>query len=572
MKKSLLLCGLAVASMAVQAQENVVLEGVALSAISPDGKLAAGELQGSLTIKSLESDQEWSYVPDESGIEFYTLGLGNAVSNTGVVLLSTTGNCDATYWKDGEIVPLSVPYPEYSNMANGITPDGSVICGSIGLQPFSTESSTMLLPAVWELQADGTYGEAVVLPHPDKDFTGRDPQYITAISISDDGNTIIGQVRDYQGSVHQPIKYTRTPDGWEYTLLCPELINPSNYEFPEDPGESPDYPRVDDFLTPEEVAAYDQAYQDWLDECNETGHWDYSLMPSKPDFLSEEGRAAYDAAMEAYEIALAEWEPKYDAFVEVYWMAVDESVPFLFNNARISPDGKIYGTTAEVYDMMSWSTVYTPYVLSTDDDTYTAYTGTNISIVQVFDNGTLLAYEQSDTNPSAAWIKAADKDEFETLVAYMERLIPETGEWMKENMTHEMEVYDPETWEPMTVEMTISGYPQATPDFKTFVTFAENVWDWQNGAPVYSYLMKNDGSSKVVEVAGASKLNVKVAADGTVVLNGEAASLEVYTIEGRQVVNVANPAAVTATGLENGVYIVKVTDAEGNVAVSKVSL
>ena len=144
---------------------------------------------------------------------------------------STTPVGTAAYVKGGEWHLLPVPYPEHTNLAHGITPDGKVICGVVGNDDVSLDATNIMsLPAVWYLQDDGTYGEPVVLPHPEKDFTGRVPQYVSAISISDDGKTVVGQVRDYRGSMEEPIVYTCNDKGeWSYTLICPELINPKSF-------------------------------------------------------------------------------------------------------------------------------------------------------------------------------------------------------------------------------------------------------------------------------------------------------------------------------------------------------
>ena len=158
----------------------------AFQSISPSGQYAISDQgYGIIVIHDFTNDKSYVYGEDTYS---YSTGLGNAVSNNGIVLASTTNNTNAAYWSEGKWIDLNVPNPNHSNMANGITPDGSRICGSIGNAAMNPdEDNTMLVPAYWDRQADGSYGECHPLPHPDLDYTGRAPQYITAISISDDG-------------------------------------------------------------------------------------------------------------------------------------------------------------------------------------------------------------------------------------------------------------------------------------------------------------------------------------------------------------------------------------------------
>ncbi|MGM9859621.1 MAG: hypothetical protein ACI31C_02575, partial [Muribaculaceae bacterium] len=230
MKKSLLVIAMMAAGVAAQAQfvEPLAMPGYSWQGISPDGKYVVSELNGTLSIINLETYEEFLYEEDWSTGASYSGGLGNYLSATGIILGSTTSDGNACYWKDGEWFELYSEGTTDCNLANGITPDGSRICGSVSQAPFSVDAKVIMqVPCYWDATEDG-YGEYHVLPHPETDFSGRIPQYITALYISEDGKTIAGQVRDYTGFCVYPILYTQNADGeWSYSLpnietFCPE--------------------------------------------------------------------------------------------------------------------------------------------------------------------------------------------------------------------------------------------------------------------------------------------------------------------------------------------------------------
>lgn len=80
-------------------------------------------------------------------------------------------------------------------MANGVSGDGSRICGTLDPGVVDSEKSPLAIPVIWELQSNGTYSEPIILPHPETDWKGECPHSVTAITISEDGNTIVGQVK-----------------------------------------------------------------------------------------------------------------------------------------------------------------------------------------------------------------------------------------------------------------------------------------------------------------------------------------------------------------------------------------
>ena len=61
-------------------------------------------------------------------------------------------------------------------------------------------------------------------------------------------------------------------------------------------------------------------------------------------------------------------------------------------------------------------------------------------------------------------------------------------------------------------------------------------------------------------------------ATGTLTLNGLAKSIEIFDMQGRLVSRSANAARVQVNGMSRGMYIIRVTDMNGNVLSKKILL
>lgn len=347
MKKNLLLllAGAIAGSPAFATDDPVVFDNLIFSKMSADANwLLADDGQGSIVILDRANDKKYEYGPDSLMTDYYSLALGTAVSNNGVVLATTTpGMMDASYWQNGEwnLLPIDEAYTGMCS-SHSVTPDGKRICGNVGQVEFSINADqVMVVPAVWTLGEDGKYGKCELLPHPDTDFTGRTPQYITAVCMSDDGKTILGQIQDYTGFLPQPIVYTQGEDGkWSYKTLMADIFNPEGETWPVWPGD--DAPTIQEYMTQAQIAAYDEAvnkyneayaaYQerkpkpeDYMTDEEKTKYqdaidnWDpmTSFYPVATDFMTEE-------EIEKYNAALAVWSAEGEAPSITDYMTADE--------------------------------------------------------------------------------------------------------------------------------------------------------------------------------------------------------------------------------------------------------
>lgn len=591
---------------------------------SPDGSIALSEIYGSLTILNTETGQQYTYSEDEE----YSFGSGCCISNTRVIV-GQRGGTTACYWKDGDWRIL--PSGRLTSIAYGISRDGKRIVGAVSPDNYDGGiDGLMLIPCYWDVKSDGTYNNPVILPYPAEDLTGRVPQYVTAISISIDGNTIAGQITDFGGMVYQPIVYSFGSDGkWEYSLPQNDLYHPKDFVMPEDPGESPDIqPTM--FMTPEELASYNAAvqkyyadqdaliipedisfmspeeyaeYMEALDSWD--GNWDN--FPNPQDYMTEEEWQAYLDAVDQYyedinalvypeaqdymtEAEYAEylkakekehaWDEAWNKFLTAY-NELQEIVPnFIFNNVFLSADGKTYFSTynKESFDPMTWefTSISYPYVIDLKTNKSKEYPDSEIQLYlsSVTDNGTMLAQKPGSFYDPAtiAYICPKDAKEFEPLYDFFVREMSSVGTWIKENLTHEYTDYeiDEATGEVVEVQKEImpTGIPVTNSDLSIVALTVEDFWD-DTDIISYAYLLPCVGGASVKDIT-TEKAEVTAFKGGVLKFEGSFEKAVVYDLNGYTVYRIENPAGIVKTELEKGVYFLKAKTSEGKNIIRKI--
>lgn len=578
MKKFLLSIATIFAFTAANAIDLVpdMIEGDELKSISANGVWVAGAIgEGSVVIRNLETDKYWPYFG--TGIWSYFIGHGTAVSNIGVVVGATQTD-NACYWENGVWIDLPNPSPGFISNAVSITPDGSVICGGIGNAPLGVDANACYLyPVVWYRQeGSARYGEPVFLPHPDYDLTGRVPQYITAITISEDGKTVGGQLRDYTGFMHEPIIYKCDDNGeWSYTLPSREILNPKNIKFPEWPGELDDVfmPSQEQFMTEEQLAAFTLAFSQWA-------YGDMEDMPAYEDFMTPEQIEAYNEAYREYiEIALP-WSQKFDAFMDAYITYATSGTSFLFNNARLSPDGKYYVSTGEIYDtslLGNSRTRLRPVVIDTSTGDYRVMeTNRSVYVKSVSSNYDVLGYVSAsgvDTGTHKAYIFPEMEDGGMYLENYIKEKNPDLYQWMEDYLYFDVitglgttTLYD-------TQRMMCTGIPAATPDMSVILTY-NTTWSWYNYDGIDSLVslilpMNWTAESGVESVALDGEYSIGFV-NGAVCLTGEFSRVDIYDVAGNHLFERENTTGTLDSGLASGIYIVKGVTDKGDVLTKKV--
>ncbi len=574
MKKTLLLSALgllAAGSMSAFTPEK--LPGMSISKMSPDGRYMVSEMNGTMTIIDITTGAKMNYVGDYDLYE-YTSGHGNAFSDNGIFVGSTLTNGGGNYWKDGEWYAVQGVEKFSRVYTNGISANGRMIVGDANPldHPDVSMDGTMLYPYAWEdKDGDGTYETEIALPYPSLDLFNRAPQYITALCVNPDGSKIFGQVVDYSGQFNYPIQWAKNESGeWAYSYPGIELFNTEKIEIPEDPGESPEMPMPEQFMTDAEAAEYQAALDAWAAD----GYSD-ELYPNPSSYMTPEEIAAYNAAVDAYNAAAEEWNNKFMAFYEAFERIRSCSVLYVFNDCYLSPDGNTMVQNAELpgatfFDPSIYYTVVFDLVNGT---VKTMPADQNVACSQLLNDGTMLGSPYpsfTSPDPVQAYIYTPGAEKYTLLYDYFQTTQPEIAEWIKNNMAFDVDSYDPETYDPIVIEnMIVTGHPVCNANMSVLATTVTSQWEDEYNYNAYLFTGISTSGLKNV-AAGVSTLGIKAAKGGVFTIAGDAASIIVYDLNGREVYSAANPGAVVNTGLGNGVYVAKAVDANGNATVAKV--
>ena len=102
-------------------------------AISPNGKYAGSQDINGITLWDLETSRIVAnvYVDEDSGVDHYSIGIGNFVNDLGQFTGSNGygSNDEACVYKDGKWTVICSESDRSTSSGNGITNDGKRICG-----------------------------------------------------------------------------------------------------------------------------------------------------------------------------------------------------------------------------------------------------------------------------------------------------------------------------------------------------------------------------------------------------------------------------------------------------------
>lgn len=578
MKKSLLLSAAALMSLASASAyptEPKLFPDQTIGNISPDGRYVESSNAGTLTITDLDTGKDYVYFASAEGTTYYSAGDGNCWSANGILVGNIETNGGGAYWQNGEW--LSLPNPENRNLfPKCVNPDGTIICATATtVASDKAPQGLNYVPLMWTLGEDGKWMDPVVLPYPVKDFTGRVPQMIIPLVISNDGKSIAAQMIDYSGSFTEPMLYKQEANGeWSYTFVAQDLINPDKLVFPEWDDDAPESPEIQDFISdPEKKAEWEALYKAWIDSQYQTPY------PDPTDYLSYEDAVAYNEAVAAFNEKAEAYNEMLEKFMDVFMKAADKSVHFPQNNVYMNGDAGRMALSAtrvvEVDPDDHWGGFvdFTDVVyINLTDGTYEVFSlkdHDNIFVSAIAEDGTFLAY--TDEANSLAFIKQPGKD-WENLYDWLVANSDEANEkWLKDNLLHTYDFMDPLSGESFSyVDTPLMEVSSCTPDLKLITTRATNLWDFENDpTEYYSYVIPTPkatvGIECVPEAEDSFRLSVR---KGGVLALDAAADVNIYDMQGRLVYSAKSVNGTLNTGLAAGIYTIKATS-EGQVKTVK---
>lgn len=539
-----------------------IYKGAYISDISSNGKWLAGAILESASVVDVE--KKIIYVEEGQ----FELGTGSRVADNGVIAgdISTMAEIPG-YFKDGNWYYL--PTNGRIGLSRAITPDGQTLIGILGTEMQQGYDGVTHVPAIWHATGSDDpekyFGDPEILPYPEKDFTGRAPQIVSTMAISDDGNVIMGQMWDNYGYVTQPVVWTKGDDGkWTYRLYCSEMLNPDNVQFPEWVGDGPESPNPVDFMPDEEREQYNEDLNEWM-----AGGSDPDEYPEPEEYMTSEEIDAYNEAMEKFLAEYDEWNEKWIAFMTVY-QEVRNNPNFkciMINSGKMNPQG--------TYFIADWS-----HTGSSPDGTMkidiasgnTEDIKVNFRIGQILRDGSMTGRIDGNTIvkiPDVAYVWPAGKEPM-TLFDYFEQTKPEFAEFMDDYMTHMVtSEYDGEQ------SVQFSGFPCATNGLEVIATGVYNIWADADEPdadkyPAFSYLFDtNKGSGINAVLSGYTDMKV----NGSVItLGSKVSTLEIYDLSGALVLSMNKPGMRVEPALEGGVYVIRATSETGVTTVLKARL
>lgn len=518
---------------AVSAQASPIeiptsMPGYSFRGFSPNGEWAVSDdsSHSPLVILNLTTGKQFTYS------ENYANGNGNFISDTGVVVGSIFEADKAAYWENGEWQLLPVPAGTAMSFANGITPDGKMIVGSMSPSDYTNDfENTMLMPCFWLRNSDGSYSDATVLPHPVRDFSNRRPQYVTALIVSTDGKNIAGQMLDYSGRATQIVLYRLGENGeWSYTLPADFLFHPVEIEFPPYPG---DGPSQQEFMTPEELELYNRAVLQWELSGNANGE----PYPDASLFMTEEEYLEYLEADMA-------WAELYSKFMDAFIVVIERIPHFKFNNLYMTSDASMLATTdsfRHIDEVQGLRIINdTPYLIDLAQNTARAIENENLNVTVsgVLDDGAVLGQTLDlDYRIFNGYILKAGASEFIPIYDLVKEVDPATAQWMEVNMTHDYLAYNPDTDEIYTDTILATGVPYSNAN-GTILGFGQYVF-WDENEASYGYLINLPEGAGVKGVSNNANLDN---------------SLKVFNLQGVKILETKDASLINS--LPKGIYIV----------------
>ncbi len=575
MKKVLLSLTLAILTLSSVAQGLYYHPDFYFDKMSPNGKWLSTHTMGTLYIYSrVDSTYREYLASDDAVTEYYATGIGNCWSDNGI-LVGSVNDKDCAYWQNDEWYELPIRSEnQTTNIANGITPDGSRIVGNVGISYMNLYSELMVKPVYWDRAADGSYEEYQELPIPATDFCGRVPQYITAIAVSDDGKTIIGNVVDWSGFYIYPIIYTQNNDGeWSYRTIDEGVLYPEGSDFGTWPGEEPAKPDGTEYMNENELAAYNEVYNAYMKAYNRylNGEIEWEEIPAEPDPADYivDRLDEYESAMAKYTLELQRYYNNVENFENnlIYSMY---GYSFTFNNLYLSGNGKYIGTTmryADVSDPLNPRLKYAPVKIDlSNGDAITGLEDTRDMLAStVLNDGRMIVQTPAYAYARNSFIASSDGKSLTSFVDYITSLNSYVGKWVKEKSTFDVlyaESYD-DFGNPNIViveDSIVSGSVFCNSDGTIFTSFMYDEWSESVGINFvrqFSYQIDFTEDTGVESIKQDATNRAVYVANNTLYICDGVTDIAIYDIQGSMVLNSSHPSESIALHLAPGVYVVR---------------
>ena len=567
-------------------------EGLLFDKMSPNGQWTTQAMQGSVVIFNRADSVFYVYGEEEGSA--YSIGQGNAINNDGIIVGGISDSQPA-YWQDGEwnLLPLAEADTIVYNSADAITPDGRRIAGSLACSRWGLDNNNqMLAPVVWTKGEDGKYGLYQRLPQPTKDFSGRAPQYITARSISADGKTIFGQIVDYTGMYPCLIVYKEDAEGkWSYQTLGQELLYKEGTEFPAWPNYEPKQPKIQNYMSEEELTEYNDAmalYEDSVDLYYQGLIDKYPSYPLYDDYLKNETKKEeYTQASDKYKKEYKAYQDSTNVFYDVFYEACTNKA-FGSNEVVTSENGRYYVSSLSCPDPNGDPLALEPEIitvpvcfdLQAEKPTMIQLDGNDIITCSVLNDGTVFMASPSMEYTRNAYVIPTGSKKAMSFFDWMKAKNLPAYNWMTENLSFDYTgvKYDEDGNEILVnvPDSLIAGTISVNPEGTVFSAFLWDAWSLEDKGQYISYFIDLNPASGVA-APKAEATEVKVYPNPTtdiLYIDGDICKIKIFDLSGRVVYESSSVSSSIpmASIAGRGTYLVKLTTTDGNIVVKTVSV
>ena len=567
-------------------------EGLLFDKMSPNGQWTTQAMQGSVVIFNRADSVFYVYGEEEGSA--YSIGQGNAINNDGIIVGGISDSQPA-YWQDGEwnLLPLAEADTIVYNSADAITPDGRRIAGSLACSRWGLDNNNqMLAPVVWTKGEDGKYGLYQRLPQRTKDFSGRAPQYITARSISADGKTIFGQIVDYTGMYPCLIVYKEDAEGkWSYQTLGQELLYKEGTEFPAWPNYEPKQPKIQNYMSEEELTEYNDAmalYEDSVDLYYQGLIDKYPSYPLYDDYLKNETKKEeYTQASDKYKKEYKAYQDSTNVFYDVFYEACTNKA-FGSNEVVTSENGRYYVSSLSCPDPNGDPLALEPEIitvpvcfdLQAEKPTMIQLDGNDIITCSVLNDGTVFMASPSMEYTRNAYVIPTGSKKAMSFFDWMKAKNLPAYNWMTENLSFDYTgvKYDEDGNEILVnvPDSLIAGTISVNPEGTVFSAFLWDAWSLEDKGQYISYFIDLNPASGVA-APKAEATEVKVYPNPTtdiLYIDGDICKINIFDLSGRVVYESSSVSSSIpmASIAGRGTYLVKLTTTDGNIVVKTVSV
>lgn len=533
-------------------------DGFRASWLSDDGRFVISSNSG-IAIRDRLNDKTYTYGSSTR------IGAGNAVSDNGIIVGCTDACTVPAYWIDGEWHPLPHPMTGVTYArADGITPDGNVIIGTLDCTSQTKVAYPSVQPVMWVKNAETGEYEFEMLPFPALDFTGTSPQQVCATYVSDDAKTIMGQVTDRRGFVDYNMVIRTGADG-EKTVTTPglERLVKEGAEWPEWP-ERPVKPKEADYMTPDEILAFNkanQAYKDSLEIVSLTG-----INPRAPwpkDFIKEhkdewnESLAKYEEESSSYLKRLYAFNDAYAA--NLYDTKFSFKTEILSHNGKYAASGYVYGdpyADPSVTKKEAWCSPIL-YQMDGEEETNSVFEHKSLMVNSLFDDGSMVVSTPTDDGSIASrdsYMLADFTDGLRPIDQWIAEVCPEAYEWIDQKLR--FDVTAEQAADGVASEKRLlCGTVRLSKDQTKMVTYMYHPVDKRYITYFFDFAKTDGVATEVVN----SMLDA-VTANGELVVYGAPERIALFDMSGRNLLSVNSPAErISINGMDKGVYVVMLT-------------